>query len=35
MLGGINMKAIHGDPLGIMELNDLFAKADLDKRESF
>ena len=34
-VGGVNMKAIHGDPLGIREVNELFAKIDLDKRGSF
>ena len=32
IVGGINMKAIHGDPLGILEVNELFAKIDLNKR---
>ena len=34
-VGGINMVAIHGDPLGILEINELFSKTDLDKMKSF
>lgn len=34
-VGGVNMKAIHGDPIGILKIDELFSKVDLDKRESF
>jgi len=34
-VGGIVMKSIHGDPLGILTIGELFSKNDLSKRIKF